>query len=218
MFGQLTPVVKNLLLILLGIFILQSVSPMVEVYGKLYDFRSDYFKPFQIFTHMFMHGDLGHLFSNGLPLFFLGPMLERTMGEKRFLLLFLICGVGAGALFDLAQFITISDQDIHSLDQIIRQYLQAGETRVGGMLGASGAVFGVLMAAAMYFPNAQIIIFPIPIPIKIKYFVLVYGLIEFYSVYKPHEGDNVAHLAHLAGLAIAFVLIKFWNKRGYNGY
>jgi rhomboid-like protein len=160
---------------------------------------SEHFRPFQIVTHMFMHGDLGHLAFNMLSLFFFGPMVEMAWGHKRFLFYYLFCGFGALVLHLGVQWWELEQAGIdpRSWD--------------GAMLGASGAIFGIFVAFAYLFPNQIIrLMFP-PIAMKAKYFVLIMAALElFYGVRGYSTG--VAHYAHLGGALFGFLLIMIWYK------
>jgi membrane associated rhomboid family serine protease len=204
--GRLTPVVKNLLILNVGIFLIQMItgglnSP-VTYYLSLYDWRSEYFLPYQHLTHMFLHADLGHLFFNMLWLFFMGPMLESVFGEKRFLIFYLASGLGAGALHVGLHYFTV--------DPIYTQAINIP------MLGASGAIAGVMAGVVFYFPNTEIILFPLPIPIKLKYFVLFYVGRELFNGIGSLQGQDsgVAHFAHLGGMLVGALIILYWKKGG----
>lgn len=160
---------------------------------------SDHFQPFQIVTHMFMHGDPMHLAFNMLSLYFFGPMVEMTWGHKRFLFYYLFCGIGAYALHMGVQYWELEQAGIDP------QHWD------GAMLGASGAIFGIFVAFAYLFPNQVIrLLFP-PIALKAKYFVLIMaGLELFYGVRGYSTG--VAHFAHLGGALFGFLLIIYWDK------
>jgi membrane associated rhomboid family serine protease len=162
---------------------------------------SPFFEPYQIITHMFMHGGGTHLFFNMFALFMFGPPIEATWGPRRFLFYYLLTGFGALALHIVVQYIEL-------------QYLGAPQyTKHIPMLGASGAVFGLLLAYGMLFPNSIIqLIFP-PIPMKAKYFVLIFAGIElFLGVGGFNTG--IAHFAHLGGALFGFLLILYWRKFG----
>ncbi|MBK9338127.1 MAG: rhomboid family intramembrane serine protease [Lewinellaceae bacterium] len=160
---------------------------------------SENFRPFQLVTHMFMHGDLGHLAFNMLSLFFFGPMVEMVWGHKRFLFYYLFCGFGSLALHFGVQWWELDQAGIdpRSWD--------------GAMLGASGAIFGIFVAFAYMFPNQIIrLLFP-PIAMKAKYFVLIMAVLElFYGVRGYSTG--IAHFAHLGGALFGFLLIMIWYK------
>ena len=186
--------VKNLLLINVGMYVITDFLGMqlVKYTLMLHSFHSPEFQPFQLFTHMFLHGGFSHLLFNMLGLFFLGPLLERVWGSSRFLIFYMVCGVGAAVLFA-----TIS-------------YFQGV---LNPMLGASGAIYGLLMAIGMLFPNTEFMLLFPPIPLKAKYLALGLGLIALFSGLNNAAGDNVAHFAHLGGMLFAFILLKIWQKK-----
>lgn len=234
----LPPVVKNLLLIN-GLFFLVMVMGMGNWGGVsmthwlgMHYFASPLFKPWQLVTHMFMHGGFGHLALNMIGLFMLGPPLEYKWGSKRFLTYYMITGVGAGLLYsaahsfayfrllevmDPAQVELVRSQG-HELLMSQRNYVDPllGELNAilnRPMVGASGALYGVLLAFGMTFPNVQLMIFPLFIPIRAKYFVLILGALALFQALADNPEDNVAHLAHLGGMVVGFVLIRIWRNR-----
>jgi len=256
---RMTPMVKNILLINVGIFIIQSFFklPFEDIFGLRVVF-ADSFAPYQFITYMWIHGNFGHILSNMFAVFIFGPLLEQVWGSKRFLTFYLICGIGAGVLFGVADFaekwslkqdaeafVVNPSADAFSMfivkhktpyynvarlaefsdeyydNENVRGYkeqaievvksIYSSMTNVP-MVGASGAVFGILMAFGMLFPNTQLFLLFPPIPIKAKYLVLFYGLYEVYAEFSRLPGDNIAHLAHLGGMAIAFVLLKIWKE------
>jgi membrane associated rhomboid family serine protease len=251
--------VRNLLIINVVVFILQGSIFNPSVFA-LYHFGSDYFNPIQFVTHMFLHADWAHLFSNMFTLFMFGPMLERFWGTQRFLIFFLITGVGASLfysgvrayeLYEIRQD-TISyiespspiafnnfideheregaGQELAALmkkNPEVTEYTYQSKLIVrkvyeknlnGLMLGASGAVFGILMAFGMLFPNLELMLLFFPVPIKAKYFVLGLGALELYLGVNRVQGDNVAHFAHLGGALFAYILIKMWGRNDYREY
>ncbi len=193
---NITPVIKNILILNVGIFVLLSIQPALKGYFYLFPLQSPYFKPYQLISFMTAHASFGHLIGNMLPFLFLGPMLEQRIGPKKMTILYAVTGVGSGLFY-----------------MILKQYVSPGD--MTPLVGASGATFGLLMALGLYFPDEKIIIFPLPIPIKIKYFVLAYGAYEAFNALS-HAPGNVAHEAHLIGLALAFILIFIWSKTGKN--
>ncbi|WP_421873647.1 rhomboid family intramembrane serine protease [Marinoscillum sp.] len=256
---RLTPMVKNILLINVVIFIIQSFLNLpLEHFGGLRVVFSDEFAPYQFLTYMWLHANFGHILGNMFAVFIFGPLLEQVWGPKRFLTFYLICGIGAGVLFGVADFFEknqirqdynsfvenpdpgafemfiveykVSSQHTQMLAEFSEQYYDSPNSRSyqdqalqfvnqiyhlyvdGVMVGASGAVFGILMAFGMLFPNTQLFLLFPPIPIKAKYLVLFYGLYELYSEFSRMPGDNVAHLAHLGGMLIAYILLKMWKE------
>ena len=208
MFNQITPLVKNLLIVNVLMYVLQELSGgLVTQYLSLFDFRSEYFMPHQIITYMFLHGGTGHLFFNMLWLFFMGPVLERFLGDKKFFILYMVSGVGAGVL------------------QLGANYLQNPEIIMfsNGMsifdvptLGASGAVAGIMMAVALLFPNTEIYLYML-FPVKLKYFAAFYVVSELYSGLSGAD-TGIAHFAHLGGMLFGFILIKIWNQNRHHFY
>lgn len=185
-----TPVVRNLIIVNVLVFIVTAISPGVEGYLALYNIHTPYFKPYQLFTYMFVHGGIGHIFFNMLALAFIGPILEQFWGQQRFLLFYMITGIGA-AVFSV----------------IIDLVFGGGP---GAMIGASGAIYGVLMGFGMIFPNMQVMLLIPPIPIKAKYLVWLLGGLTFLM----DRSHSVAHFAHLGGIVVAFILIRLWRSRG----
>jgi membrane associated rhomboid family serine protease len=219
---QITPIVRNLLFINIGIFLVEYLLQLdfSRNFG-LYYFSSPFFEPYQLFTYFFLHADFGHLFGNMLSLFFFGPLLESYVGSKRFLHFYLICGFGASALYMFVNFLEINSLEnaielFHStnnqaaLESVVYTYKAKLATP---LVGASGAIFGILMAFGMLFPNVEIMLLIPPIPIKAKYFVAFYGAYEIYAEIWTKVGDNIAHTAHLGGMLFAFILLKYWGYK-----
>lgn len=167
---------------------------------------SPYFRPYQLITHMFMHANLEHLFFNMFALFMFGPHLERLWGPKRFTFFYLFSGIGALALHLFVIFI-----QINYLSGTALAFLQLQNTPT---LGASGAIFGILVGFAMKFPNVELFLLFLPIPIKAKYFVLIYAGFELFMGFSPYGNNGVAHFAHLGGALFGLLLILYWNKYG----
>ena len=234
-FSQLPEIVKNLLIIN-GLFFLATIS--LESYGidftkwfALHPFQSPNFKPYQLITHMFMHGDFTHLLFNMFALWMFGKTLENVWGGKRFLIYYLATGLGAMVLYSIVQQIQCSLLESEmAIDQIqyvasnkLYQQYQIQDMRVLSslyytpMLGASGAVFGILLAFGMLFPNTLLYIY-FAIPVKAKYFVIIYGIMELYAGISNNPADNVAHFAHLGGMLFGFILLKYWQKNNTQFY
>jgi membrane associated rhomboid family serine protease len=234
-FFGLPPVVKNIILInalmLLVDYAAKSVFgiDLTMVLG-LYFPRSENFMPLQIVTHMFMHAGFWHLFFNMYALYIFGQILENVWGPKRFFIFYIVCGLGAALTHETV----IAIQYSHLLKNISPENLQIvlndGATyfREGKVftdqtmkslqillntptVGASGAIFGVLLAFGVLFPNTQLMLIIPPLPIRAKYFVLIYGVIElFLALTQP--GSNIAHAAHLGGMLFGYLLIRYWRK------
>ncbi|MBQ3188449.1 MAG: rhomboid family intramembrane serine protease [Bacteroidaceae bacterium] len=214
-------VTKNLLAINILMFIATIVLRRQDIDLNnllgLHLFIAQDFKPYQLVTYMFMHGGVMHLFFNMFALFMFGRVLETVWGPRRFLTYYMLTGIGAGILQQIVQYIyfetslsmysgvTIAPNVVISM----AEYLNLWNT-----VGASGAVYGVLLAFAMMFPNERLFIMPFPFPIKAKYFVIMYGVIELISGLSPRAGDNVAHFAHLGGMLFGLILILYWRKKG----
>jgi membrane associated rhomboid family serine protease len=259
---QFTPTVRTLLIINVLVFFLQSqFGPQVKELGALYPIGSVYFQPWQFLTYMFLHGGFGHLFSNMLGLVFIGSSLEDVWGPKRFLTFWLICGIGAGVLYEGVRGYELYQMNVDRLafqeepsglafsdyyrkhlpgaggsydaaaaslernpnDQRLIAFIKAKVNDMyevalnspsAGMLGASGALFGVLFAFGFLFPERTLIIFPLPIPIKAWLFVFLYMALELYLGLHRTPGDNVAHFAHLGGMLIGFIVLKIWQRNG----
>lgn len=219
--NNLPAVTKNLLIINVLCFFGNIVArrygvDLNDMLGLHFFMASD-FKLYQLVTYMFMHADFQHIFFNMFAVWMFGRTLEMVLGPKRFLVYYMVCGVGAGLVQELVQYIyfqtSLSMYEGVSLAPGVvipmAQYLNLWTT-----VGASGAIYGILMAFAMTFPNERMFVIPIPFPIKAKYFVLIFGAIELLSGLSPRMGDNVAHFAHLGGMVFGLLLILYWRKKG----
>jgi membrane associated rhomboid family serine protease len=234
-FFGLPPVVKNIIFLNILMFLVALASQSVfdrdlSMLLGLYFPKSEQFMPLQIVTHMFMHGGFWHLFFNMYALYIFGQVLENVWGPKRFFIFYIVCGLGAAfthetviafqydhlanslssdnlqlvlnegtALFRQGQGFT--DPDMLKLQMLLNT----------PTVGASGAIFGVLLAFGVLFPNTQLMLLFPPIPLKAKYFVMIYGAIELYlAVTAP--GSNIAHAAHIGGMIFGYILIRYWRK------
>lgn len=269
-FQILPPVVKNLLIIN-GIMFLATVVledklgiQLARILGLHY-FESEYFRPYQFITHLFMHGSFIHILSNMFALWMFGNVLENVWGPKRFLTYYFVTGLGAALIHTgftwyelnkmaetMQQF--YADVNPESFKGLINRYqgyilpdqyeqlnrfynlwqvapadatlkdeaiefsriLVKNKTDIP-TVGASGAVFGVLLAFGMLFPNVMLYLY-FAIPIKAKYFVILYGLFELYSGLQNNPADNVAHFAHLGGMLFGYLMIRTWNKQRFRNY
>jgi len=264
---DIAPVVKYLLIINIIFFISINIIPsalgntLYELLA-LYFPSSSLFKPFQYITHLFMHANFLHLFSNMFALIMFGSILERRWGSKRFLIFYFVCGLGAAMIYTLSQWYDYkllqdgidnykaapgydtflafynnysevwSRLDLSMAEEIMgflqlwssdmdntRFISQSLEYAQGlpflksmiACVGASGAIFGLLIAFAMYFPNTYLYISFI-FPIKVKYFIAIYILFELYAGFNNNPTDNVAHFAHLGGVLVGFLMVKYWNN------
>ena len=199
----MTPVVKQLLIINVLVFGLSQVMSQNYQYLSLFYFESEYFRFWQPLTHMFMHGNLLHLLFNMFALVSFGSALEHFWGGKRFLIFYIACGLGAAILHT-----AINYYNIH--------YIPGKEGLINvPAVGASGAIYGLLVAFAMMFPMAELMMMFIPVPIKAKYFVPMLVLLDLYSgVFSG--GGNIAHFAHVGGAVTGFVLMYLWKNSRYN--
>ena len=217
-FSFLPVVVKNLLIIN-GIMFLADVVLSrfgIDLNGLLglHFFMASDFKPFQLLTYMFMHGNFSHLFFNMFALWMFGNTLENIWGSKRFLIYYLLCGIGAGLIQEGVQYIeyitSLSHYQTVNMGGTIvpmSQYLNYMTT-----VGASGAIYGLLLAFGMMFPNSMIYLYFF-VPIKAKWFVIGYAVIELLNGLGA-SGDQVAHFAHLGGMLVGLIIILIWKKKG----
>jgi membrane associated rhomboid family serine protease len=219
-FPPFPPVIKNLLIINGLVFLAQMTFQYngtfdIDNFFALHDVRSVYFKPHQLVTHLFMHGGFEHILFNMLALWMFGSKLELYWGAKRFLIFYVICGLGAAILHLSVLYIEntpfIADLQRYSpVDQEIIRHA-AGWPVNQATVGASGAIFGCLAAFGYLFPN-DIIYVQLLIPVKAKWLVLIFAGIELFSAVQNSAGDNVAHWAHLGGAIVGVALVYIWNK------
>ncbi len=233
--GNMPTIVKNLLIINVLFFLASLAMPILSTYLGAYYYDSPLFMPWQIITHMFMHGGFAHIFFNMFALWLFGSAIERVWGPKRFLIYYLVSGLGAFLLyqaflaFEVHQIVSqVGPQAIDAVKSQGMELWASGKNYTDPsmnklnalynipMVGASGAVFGLLLAFGMMFPNTKLIMLFFPVPIKAKYFVIGYGLIELFSGIANRPGDNVAHFAHVGGMIFGFFLIKYWQKNQNN--
>ena len=212
---QTPPVVLNLIIINVLIFMATALLPKagntIMEYCAL-SLGTPFFHVYQFITYMFLHANFMHLFMNMFALWMFGRTLEYEMGSKRFLLYYMVTGIGAGLLQLGVTWIEVSS--LHSAVAAGTASPYELAARIGSVtIGASGAVFGVLLAFGMMHPNAMLMLLIPPIPIKAKYFVIGYGLIElFLGVSGAQSG--VAHFAHVGGMLWGFFLLRYWKKKG----
>lgn len=186
----------------------------------LHFFMASDFHLYQLVTYMFMHAGWEHIIFNMFALWMFGCVVERVWGGKKFLFYYISCGIGAGLFQEGAQYIQYLAENLASYNFVtvgdmrltMDEYLNEWTT-----VGASGAIYAILLAFGMLFPNERLFIIPIPIPIKAKYFVIGYAVIELVSaLFTP--GDNVAHIAHLGGMVFGFFMIRYWRNHPTDGY
>ncbi len=216
-------VTKNIIIINLLMFFAKLVAVR---YGIDFDdllglhfFKATDFRLYQFFTYMFVHAGWEHIFFNMFAVWMFGRVMEQVMGSQRFLFYYIVCGVGAGIMQEGAQWIEYVYQGLSAYESVnadgmvmpMSAYLNNWTT-----VGASGAVYGILLSFGMTFPNERLFIIPIPVPIKAKWFVIGYAVIELMSAL-GHRGDNIAHMAHLGGMIFGLLLILYWRRHDSGG-
>jgi len=230
-FSQLPEIIKNLLIIN-GLLFFATIT--LDNFGidlnkllALYQFQSPNFRPHQLITHFFMHGDFTHLFFNMFAIWMFGKTLENIWGAKRFLTFYIITALGAAAIhifviqyqiFQLAEsseMLDLAKKGLYNTSNI--NSLRLTQLVSTPTVGASGALFGILLAFGMLFPNTLLYIY-FAIPIKVKYFVIIYGALELYAGISNNPADNVAHFAHLGGMLFGYLLLKYWQKNNTQFY
>ena len=235
-FSHLPDVVKNLMIInglfFLATWSLKSKGIDLSSWLALHQFQSPKFMPHQLITHMFMHANFTHLFFNMFTLWMFGKTLENVWGGKRFLTYYVITGLGAALIYIAYIQLQISNISSNLNSELYKIVLNEGhkvlqnfqnytDTDMGQlnslintpMVGASGAVYGLLLAFGMLFPNTLLYLY-MAIPVKAKYFVGGIGILALISGISNNPGDNVAHFAHLGGMIIGLILLKYWKKNG----
>lgn len=219
-------ITKNLLIINVLMFAAVYVFGRVGIDLKdmlgLHFFMASDFRFYQLFTYMFMHAGFEHIFFNMFALWMFGCVVENVWGPKRFLFYYIACGMGAGVIQELTQlgsfYLMMSSQvpsfglaDIVEAGRVNAVLLNAWTT-----VGASGSIYGILLAFGMIFPEERIFIFPLPVPIKAKWFVMFYAAVELFFALGT-TGDNVAHFAHLGGMLFGYIMIRYWRNNGGGG-
>lgn len=188
------PVVKNLIIVNVLIWIAQlSLDSQLDITnrGALWPVSTPMFRPYQLVTTMFLHGPFFHILFNMFMLYSFGRILENVWGGKKLLIYYMACGIGASATHLIMQ-------------EIMGGYAPA--------IGASGAIMGVMVAFAYLFPNTELMIFPLPIPIKAKWVVMGYVALDLFGGFGQVQGDNTAHFAHIGGALVGFIILLIWNK------
>ena len=183
-------------------------------YLGLHFFLAPNFHIYQLLTYMFAHGGWSHLFFNMFALWMFGCIVERTWGPQKFLFYYIVCGIGAGLFQELAQFCQFYILATDYIPQLhLSQIMLAAQNCTNGWttVGASGAIYGILLAFGMLYPEERMFIFPLPVPIKAKWFVVGYAAIELFMAFST-SGDGVAHVAHLGGMVFGYFLIRYWRK------
>ena len=251
--NSIPPVVKNLIAINIILFLATLVTPglfqrwgldvdLTDILGMHY-WASNKFNPAQLVTYMFMHGGLYHIFFNMFALYMFGGVLEQMWGTKRFLLYYLLTGVGAGIVQQLfwtveyhSMVVAMNDaisansgEGLLPFQDILGRYFRLSDLRAFDApavielkktflnlpvtIGASGSVFGLLLAFGWLFPEAKLMMLFFPVPIKARIFVIIYGVAELFLGVAQFSGDSVAHFAHLGGMLFGVFLILYWKKK-----
>lgn len=230
MFRMMPPVTKNLLIINIIVWLAMAISPDINAnamnYLSLHFYEADGFNAVQIVTYMFLHGNFGHLLFNMFTLWMFGIAIERTMGSKRFLIFYMVCGIGAALIQEAVWALTLPDMVVEGLARIngcsteyireaiaVNPDIMAKNLAIFTTVGASGAIYGVLLAFGMLYPNRPLYFMFIPIPIKAKWMVLGWIAMEL-LLGMSEANDGVAHFAHLGGMIFGFMLIVYWKKKG----
>jgi len=236
MFNNIPPITRNLIIINIVVFIASFLLPQLNDTLAAYFPLSPSFRSWQIVTHMFMHGNFMHILFNMFTLFSFGPILEQSLGDKKYLILYFLSGLGAFFLYNLWNFVEYQQiySQLESVGFNVSGYISDPESFIntqvststkelidelnpiifGRMVGASGAIFGVIAAFATLYPDAKIGILFIPIPVKVKY---VLPIVVIGSIYLgvTGNGGGIAHLAHVGGAIVGFILAKIWRKHLY---
>ncbi len=239
--NNLPPVTKHLLIINIAIWLIEWINPggfgdMLVNYFGLHFFEGSLFNPLQPLTYMFLHSpsSFTHILFNMFSLWMFGRMLEYVWGSRRFLAFYLICGVGAALVQEVVWSLTWTDEFVAALSRpegvtigqmktMVEQALASGDSHLMNLastfsnrmltIGASGAIFGVLLGFAFVFPNLPLYLFFIPVPIKAKYMVAGYAVLEFFFGITGTQ-STVAHFAHLGGMLFGLAMLLYWKKKG----
>lgn len=220
--NNIPTVTKNLLIInvlcFFGAIAAQRFGVDFNQLFGLHFFMASDFNLAQLVTYMFMHANFEHIFFNMFAVWMFGRTLELVWGPKRFLTYYMVCGLGAGLIQEVVQYIeyvsVLQNYDSVNMGYAVLpmdEYLNLMNT-----VGASGAVYGILLAFGMLFPHTEMFVIPLPFPIKAKYFVIGYAVIEL-LLGLGRSGDGIAHFAHLGGMIFGFALIMYWRKNRNNG-
>ena len=238
LFRNLQPVTKNLLIINVIMYVALMSIPWIQENFALYNIGSEKFQPYQLITHMFMHDHTGfaHIFMNMFALVMFGSVVERQLGARKFLILYFVSAIGALALqlglnyyeyysyfkdFSPAQLADAREGAISIIGKsgsYPSYWVNYYNYHFNGMVGASGAIMGVLVAFAYYNPNTELMLIFLPIPVKAKYFIPFYMLVELFLGVGNFQWDNIAHWAHLGGAIAGFILVMIWKRDRSNFY
>ncbi|MDR1814195.1 MAG: rhomboid family intramembrane serine protease [Tannerella sp.] len=234
---NMPPAVKNIIIInalmwLASVFMTRI--DLSDMLGLHYPMAKN-FHLYQVVSYMFMHASFAHIFFNMFAVYMFGNVLEQRWGSKRFLTYYMVTGIGAGLINLLVIYLRIRHIEMQLTPDLVEMVhsegasvLAEGKNYTNPLLGnlnalinsstvgASGAVFGILMAFGMMYPNVSMYIFPLPFPIKAKYMVLGYGAIELFLGFANFRSDNIAHFAHLGGMLFGVIMVLLWKKKNYN--
>ena len=238
-FSETPQVVLNLIILNTLIFFAQasfgglSDDSHINDLFALHHYRSDVFRPYQLITHMFLHGSFMHLFFNMFGLWMFGSVMERIWSPKKFITFYLLCGIVAGLTqmanyaydfwqidhppFNLKTLVNNPRYFFEHFHNVLNvsdfiQYQKA--MRMNATVGASGAIMGVLVAYGFLFPDTEMIIFPIPIPIKAKWAIIGIVALDFFGGISDTANDNVAHFAHIGGAIAGYLIMRYWKNKG----
>ena len=240
MFNNIPHITRNIIIINIVVFILTYVLQTDVMYRYLAAFYpfSPFFHSWQIITHMFMHGSFLHILFNLMTLYSFGPVLEQVLGDKKYVILYFVSGLGAFFLFNLWNFVEVEQikSSLQNLGFDLAGYMNGESVSFKGnseavleqqglvnklqsiisvpMVGASGAIFGVIAAFATLYPDAKIMLMFIPVPVKVKYLMPVVIIVSIYLGVTGNAG-GIAHLAHVGGALVGFILAKIWKKHLY---
>ena len=212
--SSLPPVTKNLIIINVIIFLASLINEdfMISTFALFYP-TSPFFRWWQVVTHMFMHGGFWHIFFNMYTLLIFGSVVERYLGPKKFLLFYFVCGLGAVALHFGVQYLQMQSYMEGAALGNAAALQQIEAIKLTPTVGASGAIYGVLMGYAMLFPESKMtLLFP-PVTLSAKWMVVVFAAIELFTGVTGLAG-SIAHFAHLGGMLIGWLMILWWRKRG----
>lgn len=246
MFNNIPPITRNIIIINIVVYVITNFLWYPYLYNILSGFYpfSPNFKSWQIITHMFMHapmretGGFMHILFNMLTLWSFGPILEQSLGEKKYLILYFVSGLGSFLLFNLWNFVEVQQitNELQQLGFNVNAYLSGASVGLNGdatsiikqkallgsvqkimttpMIGASGAIFGVVTAFATLYPDSKIMMMFIPVPIKVKYLMPIVIVVSIYLGVSGN-GGGIAHLAHVGGALVGWILARIWKKHLY---
>ncbi|MBO7255117.1 MAG: rhomboid family intramembrane serine protease [Paludibacteraceae bacterium] len=235
-----TPIVNNLIIINLLVWLGTLAFPQYASFLSMHYWASDNFNLVQLVTYMFMHGSFSHLFFNMFAVYMFGVVIERVWGSKKFLLFYLVTGIGAAIIQQLVWtweyqpvLSVLNSGNINaltSIEPVLRKWFRFGNiehltskhmidmansiANAPQTVGASGAVFGILLAFGWLFPEVKMMLLFFPVPIKARIFVMLYAIAELFLGVANFSADNVAHFAHLGGMIFGAILILYWKKKG----